>query len=54
LFFGDNTIADRLANIKRRINNPDDKLFYLRNNKLLTSLVESDQVKDETTIGNNG
>lgn len=53
LFFGDNTIADRLANIKRRINNPDDKLFYLRNNKLLTSLVESDQVKDETTIGNN-
>lgn len=54
LFFGDNTISDRLANIKRRINNPDDKLFYLRNNKLLTSLVESDQVKDETTIGNNG
>lgn len=54
LFFGDNTIADRLADIKRRINNPDDKLFYLRNNKLLTSLVESDQVKDETTIGNNG
>lgn len=54
LFFGSNTIADRLANIKRRINNPDDKLFYLRNNKLLTSLVESDQVKDETTIGNNG
>ena len=54
LFFGDNTIADRLANIKRRINNHDDKLFYLRNNKLLTSLVESDQVKDETTIGNNG
>lgn len=54
LFFGDNTIADRLANIKRRINNPNDKLFYLRNNKLLTSLVESDQVKDETTIGNNG
>lgn len=54
LFFGDNTIADRLANIKRRISNPDDKLFYLRNNKLLTSLVESDQVKDETTIGNNG
>lgn len=54
LFFGDNTIADRLANIKRRINNPDDKLFYLRNNKLLTSLVESDQIKDETTIGNNG
>lgn len=54
LFFDDNTIADRLANIKRRINNPDDKLFYLRNNKLLTSLVESDQVKDETTIGNNG
>ena len=54
LFFGDNTIADRLANIKRRINNTDDKLFYLRNNKLLTSLVESDQVKDETTIGNNG
>ena len=54
LFFGDNTIADRLANIKRRINNPDDKLFYLRHNKLLTSLVESDQVKDETTIGNNG
>lgn len=54
LFFGDNTIADRLANIKRRINNPYDKLFYLRNNKLLTSLVESDQVKDETTIGNNG
>lgn len=54
LFFGDNTIADRLANIKRRINNPDDKLFYLRNNKLLTSLVESDQVKNETTIGNNG
>lgn len=54
LFFGDNTIADRLANINRRINNPDDKLFYLRNNKLLTSLVESDQVKDETTIGNNG
>ena len=54
LFFDNNTIADRLANIKRRINNPDDKLFYLRNNKLLTSLVESDQVKDETTIGNNG
>lgn len=54
LFFGNNTIADRLANIKRRINNPDDKLFYLRNNKLLTSLVESDQVKDETIIGNNG
>lgn len=54
LFFGNNTIADRLANIKRRINNPDDKLFYLRNNKLLTFLVESDQVKDETTIGNNG
>lgn len=54
LFFGNNTIADRLANIKRRINNPDNKLFYLRNNKLLTSLVESDQVKDETTIGNNG
>lgn len=54
LFFGNNTIADRLANIKRRINNPDDKLFYLRNNKLLSSLVESDQVKDETTIGNNG
>ena len=54
LFFGNNTIADRLANIKRRINNPDDKLFYLRNNKLLTSLVESDQVKDEITIGNNG
>lgn len=54
LFFGDNTIADRLANIKRRINNPDDKLFYLRNNKLLISLVESDQVRDETTIGNNG
>lgn len=54
LFFGNNTMADRLANIKRRINNPDDKLFYLRNNKLLTSLVESDQVKDETTIGNNG
>lgn len=54
LFFGNNTIADRLANIKRRINNPDDKLFYLRNNKLLTSLVESDQVKDETTVGNNG
>lgn len=54
LFFGNNTIADRLANIKRRINNPDDKLFYLRNNKLLASLVESDQVKDETTIGNNG
>lgn len=54
LFFGNNTIADRLANIKRRINNPNDKLFYLRNNKLLTSLVESDQVKDETTIGNNG
>lgn len=54
LFFGNNTIADRLANIKRRINNPDDKLFYLRNNKLLTSLVESDQVKDEATIGNNG
>ena len=54
LFFGNNTIADRLANIKRRINNPDDKLFYLRNNKLLTSLVESDQVNDETTIGNNG
>lgn len=54
LFFGNNTIADRLTNIKRRINNPDDKLFYLRNNKLLTSLVESDQVKDETTIGNNG
>ena len=54
LFFGNNTIADRLANIKRRINNPDDKLFYLRNNKLLASLVESDQVNDETTIGNNG
>ena len=54
LFFGNNTIADRLANIKRRINNPDDKLFYLRNNMLLTSLDESDQVKDETTIGNNG
>ena len=54
LFFGNNTIADRLANIKRRINNPDDKLFYLRNNKLLTSLVESDQVNNETTIGNNG
>lgn len=54
LFFGDNTIADRLAGIKRRINNPDDKLFYLRNNKLLTSLVESDQVKDESTIGANG
>lgn len=52
LFFGNNTIADRLANIKRRINNPDDKLFYLRNNKLLTSLVESDQVKDETTSNN--
>lgn len=50
LFFGNNTIADRLANIKRRINNPDDKLFYLRNNKLLTSLVESDQVKDESTV----
>lgn len=54
LFFGDNTIADRLASIKRRINNPDDKLFYLRNNKLLTSLVESDQVKDESTTGANG
>lgn len=54
LFFGDNTIADRLAGIKRRINNPDDKLFYLRNNKLLTSLVESDQVKDESTTGANG
>lgn len=54
LFFGNNTIADRLAGIKRRINNPDDKLFYLRNNKLLTSLVESDQVKDESTIGANG
>lgn len=54
LFFGNNTIADRLANIKRRINNQDDKLFYLRNNKFLTSLVESDQVKDETTISNNG
>lgn len=54
LFFGNNTIADRLANIKRRINNPDDKLFYLRNNKLLTSLVESDQVKDESTTGANG
>lgn len=54
LFFGNNTIADRLACIKRRINNPDDKLFYLRNNKLLTSLVESDQVKDESTTGANG
>lgn len=54
LFFGNNTIADRLAGIKRRINNPDDKLFYLRNNKLLTSLVESDQVKDESTTGANG
>lgn len=54
LFFGNNTIADRLANIKRRINNSDDKLFYLRNNKLLTSLVESDQVKDESTTGANG
>lgn len=54
LFFGDNTIADRLAGIKRRINNSDDKLFYLRNNKLLTSLVESDQVKDESTTGANG
>lgn len=54
LFFGNNTIADRLAGIKRRINNPDDKLFYLRNNKLLTSLVESDQVKDESTTGVNG
>lgn len=54
LFFGNNTIADRLAGIKRRINNPDDKLFYLRNNKLLTSLVESDQVKDESTTGTNG
>lgn len=54
LFFGNNTIADRLAGIKRRINNPDDKLFYLRNNKLLTSLVESDQVKDELTTGANG
>lgn len=54
LFFGNNTIADRLADIKRRINNPDDKLFYLRNNKLLTSLVESDQVKDESTTGANG
>lgn len=54
LFFGNNTIADRFAGIKRRINNPDDKLFYLRNNKLLTSLVESDQVKDESTTGANG
>lgn len=54
LFFGNNTIADRLAGVKRRINNPDDKLFYLRNNKLLTSLVESDQVKDESTTGANG
>lgn len=54
LFFGNNTIADRLAGIKRRINNPDDKLFYLRNNKLLASLVESDQVKDESTTGANG
>lgn len=54
LFFGNNTIADRLAGIKRRINNQDDKLFYLRNNKLLTSLVESDQVKDESTTGANG
>lgn len=54
LFFGNNTIADRLAGIKRRINNPDDKLFYLRNNKLLTSLVESDWVKDESTTGANG
>lgn len=54
LFFGNNTIADRLAGIKRRINNPDDKLFYLRNNKLLTSIVESDQVKDESTTGANG
>ena len=54
LFFGNNTIADRLAGIKRRINNTDDKLFYLRNNKLLTSLVESDQVKDGSTIGANG
>lgn len=54
LFFGNNTIADRLAGIKRRINNPDDKLFYLRNNKLLTSLIESDQVKDESTTGANG
>lgn len=54
LFFGNNTMADRLAGIKRRINNPDDKLFYLRNNKLLTSLVESDQVKDESTTGANG
>lgn len=54
LFFGNNTIADRLAGIKRRINNPGDKLFYLRNNKLLTSLVESDQVKDESTTGANG
>lgn len=54
LFFGNNTIADRLAGIKRRINNPDDKLFYLRNNKLLTSLVESDQVKDESTTVANG
>ena len=54
LFFGNNTIADRLAGIKRRINNPDDKLFYLRNNKLITSLVESDQVKDESTTGANG
>lgn len=54
LFFGNNTIADRLAGIKRRINNPDDKLFCLRNNKLLTSLVESDQVKDESTTGANG
>ncbi|YP_010510088.1 DNA helicase [uncultured phage cr29_1] len=54
LFFGNNTIADRLAGIKRRINNPDDKLFYLRNNKLLTSLVESDLVKDESTTGANG
>ncbi len=54
LFFGNYTIADRLASIKRRINNPDDKLFYLRNNKLLTSLVDAETQKEETTIGANG
>lgn len=52
LFFGNHTIADRLAGIKRRINDPNDKLFYLRNNKLLTSLVESDAVQSETSIIN--
>lgn len=52
LFFGNHTIADRLAGIKRRINDPNDKLFYLRNNKLLTSLVESDPVQSETSLIN--